>query len=838
MDVINWVENKLSGVWLAVLLAVLILVSLSLGLSGEFHRSDKQITQNPFVTGKGIGKPILSPFLAQKGTVGLDHYRPITVESLRWNYAEKAGTPLSYRLLNALIHLGAAWMLFQVIRLWSGNRLLAILSSLLFALHPLTVSSALSVQGREEMLFVFLGFLTWYLHLRRMDPSQGESTYRDVCGISLVFLLALLAHEKALVFFFLILLGDWLHADRREEGHPWGKTRFLSHYMGMFVSFIVYAVWKYVFIGVRPSSLTGRLEAIDNSLGNKDFFASLAGGLKLGATYVLQLFSSLRPRGTMYDFIPPVTWTELGLLLSFLFWLILAAILFLMSRKRLPVLLPLGSMVLCVLPLLNWTHPTAYAFSSLYMYLPAFAAALLLAYGLCALAGPAKQYPFRPLLAGAGLMLLFLLLNLLYSHERKTEIGWLETLNQSDPGSIKVAVGLSDLLRENKREKEALPLMEKMIALRSDFSLAQSEYARSLANADRMDEALQILEKIKQNPDPMGNTFLVEGSIHEVRQNLDKALAAYETGMKFEPRSIRLLNAAGSVYAAMGKFDQATSCFQKALQRNPGAALAVLNLGIVEESQQRPFAAQKYYEQAIRLEPQLLIAYLKLGDLAGMTGQNEASLQIYRQAVELYPDVLAPVLQLGNACIRQKKYEEALKAFQEGLVHFPQSSELLLGAANTYREAEDYIHAEEIYKKLLAADPKNLNAQMAHCLMYYRKQDFVMALDCYQKVIPLDPTNASIYFNIGNVYLNRQQLPLAAESYKKAIELSPDMAQVYMNLGRVCAEMGNTEEAIRYYEEFKKRWKGNPLMLDSVNDLLQKLRQPAPPPVKKEKEKI
>jgi hypothetical protein len=456
MDLTSWMEKNIQGWKMIALLTVLILISLSIGLNGEFHRSDKQVLQNPFIMGKGIGQLSLSPFMAQKGTVGLDHYRPFTVESLRWNYSNKNNLPISFRLINGLIHLGAAWLLFRIIGLWSGNHLLAILSSLLFAVHPITISAVLAVPGREEILFVFLGFLAWFLHLRKSDSFQEGHAFRYTFGISVAFLAALLSHEKAWVFFFLLLMGDWLRSYYQPDSDRPKRRWYLSHYIGMITSFCLYAVWKYVFIGVRPSSLTGRMEAIDNSLWDSNFFVSLAGGLKLGATYLWQLFFSLRPRGIMYDFIPPVSWMDAGFLLSVVFWLVLAAILVLLHFRRSRLLLPLGSMILSVVPLLNWLNPTPYALSSFYMYLPLFGAALLLAYGLDALSGPGKKHPVRSLGIGAILLLSFLVLNLFNSYEQKEEIGWLESINRSDPGSIKVAARLSELLMVKNRDKESL----------------------------------------------------------------------------------------------------------------------------------------------------------------------------------------------------------------------------------------------------------------------------------------------------------------------------------------------------------------------------------------------
>jgi hypothetical protein len=163
-----------------------------------------------------------------------------------------------YHLVNVLLHSLVILALFSLIRylmLSTGctPRLAgyaALLSSLIFAVHPINTEVVNSIFNRSGML-VTLGVLTglsWFLPRVRVSPPQAWA------GINLVFLLILFCKETALMFppiIVVVLLaetpGDWRM-----------RLRKCIPVLSMILPIILYFALRSV--ALSPSGTAGALE--------------------------------------------------------------------------------------------------------------------------------------------------------------------------------------------------------------------------------------------------------------------------------------------------------------------------------------------------------------------------------------------------------------------------------------------------------------------------------------------------------------------------------------------------------------------------------------------------
>ncbi len=121
--------------------------------------------------------------------------RPLFTVTLAINYALHGFEPTGYRVLNALVHALAAWCLFAVIRRCLllptlGGRYtparaaaLALVASLLWALHPLQVQSVTYVIQRGESL-CGLAYLVAMLCGLRAAGSERPLPWLALCGLA------------------------------------------------------------------------------------------------------------------------------------------------------------------------------------------------------------------------------------------------------------------------------------------------------------------------------------------------------------------------------------------------------------------------------------------------------------------------------------------------------------------------------------------------------------------------------------------------------------------------------------------------------------------------------
>lgn len=125
------------------------------------------------------------------------NYHPLTVLSLALNYMISGFDPWSYHLLNLLLHLVNCFLVLKLALILSRNNfIIAITTSLLFAIHPMHVESVAWVSERKDVLYA-LFFLAGLIAYTKYIDTGSKKQY----GLTALFLaLSLLSKPAAVIF--------------------------------------------------------------------------------------------------------------------------------------------------------------------------------------------------------------------------------------------------------------------------------------------------------------------------------------------------------------------------------------------------------------------------------------------------------------------------------------------------------------------------------------------------------------------------------------------------------------------------------------------------------------
>jgi len=107
-------------------------------------------------------------------------YIPLTLVSYQIDYLIGGYHPLIYHCTNALLHAGSALFISAIFSLLGVEKRMAILSGIVFALHPLHVEAVAWAAARKDLLssFFFLGSLFAYItciHRQVLKQKKGTS---------------------------------------------------------------------------------------------------------------------------------------------------------------------------------------------------------------------------------------------------------------------------------------------------------------------------------------------------------------------------------------------------------------------------------------------------------------------------------------------------------------------------------------------------------------------------------------------------------------------------------------------------------------------------------------
>jgi tetratricopeptide (TPR) repeat protein len=163
--------------------------------------------------------------------------------------------------------------------------------------------------------------------------------------------------------------------------------------------------------------------------------------------------------------------------------------------------------------------------------------------------------------------------------------------------------------------------------------------------------------------------WLKLGNAHASLDQLDEALAAYQTVLKIKPDKAAAYTNIGVVYYQQGlllgqqdKFDDAVTQMKKALAIDPNDAETHYMLGATYVQQQKLDEAERAFNAAIELKPDLAAAYTGLGNVQLARKNYADAIKTLQKATDLQPDQAEAWLALGTAQALQGNKTEASTA--------------------------------------------------------------------------------------------------------------------------------------------------------------------------------
>ena len=825
----------------------------------SFHFDDEHsILQNPHV--RSLGN--IPSFFADPGTFsGLPQarmYRPLVVTTYALNYGVNRALGLDgyqvagYHLLNLLLHLLCAWLVWELGCLVLRDRLAALFGGLVFVAHPLMTEPVNYVSSRSSLLaaaFYLGGF--WLLVRARQKRADGPT------GAWTGLLSAAGLASKSIAITWPLAAGLYLVLT--------GQRRR----------------WRLLL----PSALVGALYLVlTRSIVGKALLEPVRSLSIQGATQikalVYYLWKTAMPVGLSVEpqFRAATSPGDAPVALAGLLVLSLG-ILGVRGRRRRPLLvLGAGWYFLTLLPTL--LVPLNILVSEHRLYLPLVGAALLLGRLL-----QGSRYRVRTVWA---LVLLAFVVHCGQRNRvwRDDEALWSDAVARG-PGMGRSWVNLGKAYLEQGRTQEAISASRR--ALDIDPHQARAHYNIGTAflhqgepevAAAHYTRSLEIQPDLIEAHNNLGNAYHEQG-------RLPQALEAYRRALAVHPQA-SIYHNLGKVFLDQGRPDSAAVAFGRALDLDP--ALRESYKGMVQacRAEERLQTALQFVHQALEQWPNDPAYWRLAGDLRAALGQEESAIRAYARAGQ---DPGAASLSLGDAALQRgdwararEHYEEArhlglddarihnglgetwfgqgdaaraLAAFREAARRQPRDAAAYAGIGRTYLKYGGPLEAVAALERAAELDPGHggYRALLGDALGRSGKPDLAIAayreairvapakaefhhnlgLLCqraghlaeaeqrYRAALERDPRLAGSHYNLGNLYLDQGRRSAAAAAYEQALGLQPDHADAWLNLATVRLDLGDADRAAACYQRFLQVYPRDDALRDGVRRQLAEL---------------
>ena len=582
--------------------------------------------------------------------------RFLTNLSFAWNYRWFELDAISWHVINLLIHITNAFLvwfltrqIFSVPRIkttFSPQRIEAasLVVALLYLLHPLQTQAVFYVVQRSMLLSSFFYFLTLIFYFRaRLTNDDRFHGYALVCAfLGATTKELLMTLPVVIVLCEVCLFGIQRHTSLRKIG-----------------IFLLYNV-PLVVIAVFFWGTGQLLSAATSGYAVASFGARLLTEIRVLLTY-LRLF--FYPEGLTLDYDYPLAggWHDSAVVAACIVWMVLIAASVMLFRKS-P--LPMFGVFLFLVLL---SPVVFFPFEDLifehWMYLPIYG--LLIATTALIIQYVRRGWVLGVLTAGLLIAMFFL------TNDRSKVWGdpqalLGETIARSPHKARPYHNFGSFYLRENKLEMAERYFL-KALALDPRYYQAYNNLGLVYLQKGDYDRAIAILQKVISLAPNYTDAYLNLAAAHiEINQD-DLALEQLQRARPLSALHPAIYLGLGNLYWKNGNIPQAFEQFNTALWLNPSSPVVHFNLGNLHYSLGNFYEALTHYEAAVKFDPHFAEAYNNIGHLQFYFRDYAAAAENFRRAIRFGPASAGAYLNLANSLYELGKVDESRKVAQKAV---------------------------------------------------------------------------------------------------------------------------------------------------------------------------
>ncbi|XP_022238245.1 transmembrane and TPR repeat-containing protein CG4050-like [Limulus polyphemus] len=744
-------------------------------------------------------------------------YRPLCVLTFRLNYMLSELEPMSYHLVNVILHISVCFLYLRITHLFLSESA-SLVASILFAVHPIHTEAVTGVVGRAEILssvFFLLAFSSYIKATRKPRHTDWSPLLQSVIFVTV----ATLSKEQGITVVGLcgvyevfvvqkVRLLDLLYIGQNLMGSKAPPPVWLREMMlrltVLFLSSLGLLVGRFQVMGAQLPVFT----RFDNPAAVVDTPArQLTYNYLLAVNTWLVLFPfnlccdwTMGTIPLVESFMDPRNIATLGVYLALV--LLVWSVLYSDDEHAEILTMGLALLILPFLPASNLFFPVGFVVAERVLYTPSMGLCLLVAYGWHLLV---ERIRWKPLM-WAMLTLLVL------SHSLKTIVRNFDWKNEYsifmaglkvNQQNAKLYNNVGHALEGEGKFKEALEYFLQAACAQKDDIGAHINVGRTYNNLEMFTEAEQAFMKAKGLlPRPKtGEPYTVRIAPNHLNVFLNLANLISRNKSRLEEA-----DALGVVYLEQRKATQAMVYFNKALEIDPNHEQALMNSAVlIQESGNNKLRHVAYERLQHLLEKGKSNerVYFNLGMLAMDEKHVPEAETWFKNAIQIREDFRSALFNLALLLSDSQRPLEAVPFLKQLLKHHPDHVKGLILLGDIYiNHMKDLEAAEKCYTKILQMDPNNVQAKHNLCVVYVERGQLTVGEHCLIQAASLAPKEEYIQRHLKIVRARLQKIQSKKEdstSKNKVKSLrklqDPTISESSINKKPVSAEAYHSDTA-------------------------------------------
>ena len=290
----------------------------------------------------------------------------------------------------------------------------------------------------------------------------------------------------------------------------------------------------------------------------------------------------------------------------------------------------------------------------------------------------------------------------------------------------------------------------------------------------KMREAYEMYVLGESNPAFALNN---EANLYLDKGDVENAIIKYLEALKISPGNVLISNNLSWAYIVAGRYEKAKKLLEKTIAVAEGSASTNYYLGVVNLKLGNIGDAKKYLERAVELDSAHPYSHYHLAKAYEAEGLIQKALLEAETAAYILGDVWNPevALYLGDLYGRAGMFQKAILQYQKLLDEPEYAFDAYYGLGVSYGHFNDFDMSEKNFLKAKELDKKDPRVYYGLGKLYSTKEDELdKALKNAEKALGLDEKNPRYFHLIGRIYYQMGELEDALKYFKLAQKYDPE----------------------------------------------------------------
>jgi tetratricopeptide (TPR) repeat protein len=642
----------------------------------------------------------------------MGNWHPLTVLILAVEYHLFGMSPVGYHAVNLLLHLLNVLLVFYAVFLLCGKAPIALITALLFGIHPLHVESVAWVAELKDLLYTCFFLASLIFYLKYIKDKQKKHYLISL----LLFLVSLLSKAMAASLSPVLILTDYFKGRKIDK-----KT--LTEKVPFFVLAFLFGV---VAIIAQRSVGATQLTA-GFSFPQRIVFASYEFISYLAKLVFPLNISSYYPYPLIKGGIPFLYYACLILLSGLIAYTLYS------RRFTNKILFGIGFFAITVLLVLQLLPVGKAIMADRYSYIPSIGIFYLAGEGFMYLWNKPLKWPAIALLGLSSILFsiktysrsavwkddmtlwndvisrdrnvaeAYYSRGILYMNEKRNveAIKDFNRVIELEPGFANSYNGRGVIFTWEGKNNEAISEFNKAIELNAGYAEAYNNRGLVFLNSRRIEEATRDFSKAIELKEGYAEAYWNRGTAFANAGRSDEAIKDFTKAAELKPVDPQAYNDRGSAYLNAGKYNEAENDLNKAIELNPEYAEAYYNRGILFTRERRNEEAVRDFTKALELKKDYASAYNNRGIVFVSLKKNDEAIKDLTKAVELKPDYADAYNNRGYIYLNSKRYEEAERDFNRAVELNPGFIAAFINLGDLLFEIKRFDEASGAYTKAI-----------------------------------------------------------------------------------------------------------------------------------------